>query len=172
MKNLLENNEVAELSNELIYRHYLMNRGKIRELFCEMTLAEYIALHMIASESKSSIIYEGRTYLKDLSDKMQMTIRQTSKMITELKDRGLVLWSHDGSGKEGTYFTITDTGSSLLARQEACLKDYYGKVIEAFGKENLIKLLQLMKQLDTVMTSKIEEMEVSEENDRDDGIDE
>ena len=103
---------------------------------------------------------------------MQMTIRQTSKMITELKDRGLVLWSHDGSGKEGTYVTITDTGSSLLARQEACLKDYYGKVIEAFGKENLIKLLQLMKQLDTVMTSKIEEMEVSEENDRDDGIDE
>ena len=55
MKNLLENNEVAELSNELIYRHYLLNRGKIRELFCEMTLAEYIALHMIASESKSSI---------------------------------------------------------------------------------------------------------------------
>ena len=60
----------------------------------------------------------------------------------------------------------------LIGEKEACLKDYYGKVIEAFGKENLIKLLQLMKQLDTVMTSKIEEMEVSEENDRDDGIDE
>lgn len=169
---VLENVEVEELSNELIYRHYLMNKGKIRELFQEMTLPEYVALHLIAAESKNSSIYAGRTYLKDLSEKMQMTIRQTSKMVGELKDRGLVLWSHDGNGKDGTFVMITDNGKELLAGQEVILKEYYRKVIEEFGKENLIGLLQLMKQLDTVMSSKIEEMEALKADGRIDRNDE
>lgn len=169
---ILGNKEVEELSNELIFRHYLMNKGKIREIFHEMALPEYVALHIIASESQHSSIYSGRTYLKDLSEKMELTIRQTSKMVGELKDRGLLLWSHDGNGKEGTYVTITDTGKKLLSVQEEVLREYYRKVIEEFGKDNLINLLQLMKQLDTVMYSKIEEMEVSEENGRTDEDDE
>ena len=169
---ILENREVEEFSNELIYRHYLTNKGKIQQLFREMTLSEYIALHIIASESKLSSIYSGRTYLKDLSEKMQLTIRQTSKMVGKLKDRGLVLWSHDGNGKEGTFVTITDTGRELLDEQETILKGYYRKVIEEFGKENLIEMLQLMKQLDTVMSSKIEEMEALEEDGRTDENDE
>lgn len=168
----IEAQEIEELSNELTYRHYLMNKGRIRELFCKMTLAEYIALHLISAESRHASIYEGRTYLKDLSEKMQLTIRQTSKMIGELKDRGLVLWSHDGNGKEGTFVTITEIGGKLLEEQEEILKKYYAQVIEEFGKQNLIDLLQLMKQLETVMSSKIEEMEVVKENDRTDEDDE
>lgn len=164
---VLENGEVEELSNELVYRHYLMNKGKIQELFCKMQLPEYIALHLIESESRHASIYSGRTYLKDLSEKMQLTIRQTSKMVGELKDRGLVLWSHDGNGKEGTFVTITDTGRAMLDEQEKIMKKYYREVIEEFGKENLIELLQLMKQLDTVMSSKIEEMEERERDGRD-----
>ena len=155
----MEKNEVVELSNELTYRHYLMDKGIIHELFQKMTIPEYIALHMIVLESESTVIYGGRTYLKELSEKMQLTIRQTSKMVGELRDRGLILWSHDGNGSEGTYVTITEMGRKLLEEQEQILKKYYGKVIGKFGKENMIKLLQLMKQLETVMSSEIEEME-------------
>ena len=42
-------------------------------------------------------------------------------------------------------------------------------VIEKYGKENLIQLLQLMKQLETVMSSEMEGMEGSAD---DDGTDE
>lgn len=169
---LLELNEVGELSNELIYRHYLMNKGKVSELFQKVTIPEYIVLHIIESESRKTTIYSGRTYLKDLSEKMQLTIRQTSNMISNLKNRGLVLWSHDGDGSEGTYVTITDMGKRLLDEQEKNLKNYYGKVIQKFGKQNLINLLQLMKQLDTVMSSELEESEITNENDGNNGIDE
>lgn len=157
----MEKNEVMELSNELTYHHYLMDRGNIRRLFKKMTIPEYIALHVIASESKNSMIYGGRTYLKDLSVKMQLTIRQTSKKMSDLKERGLISWSHDGDGSEGTYVTITETGERLFLEQEQILKEYYGKVIEKFGKQNLLDLLQLMKQLETVMNGEIEEMDVS-----------
>lgn len=161
---MAEKNEIQKLSNELTYRRYLMNDGKIHNLFKEVTIPEYIALHTICQESENSDIYSGRTYLKDLSERVQLTIRQTSRMIGELKDRGLVLWSHDGNGSEGTYVTITETGKKLFLEQEQVLKNYYGRVISKFGKENLIGLLQLMKQLETIMTGEIEEMEMMDEN--------
>ena len=151
--------DIVKLTNEITYHRYLMNKGQIRDFFKQLSIAEYIALHYISLDSEMSEIYSGRTYLKELAEKMQLTIRQTSKMVGDLRDRGLVLWSHDGNGSEGTYVTITETGQRLLDEQEEVLKNYYGKVIEKYGKENMIQLLCLMKQLETVMSSTLEEME-------------
>ncbi len=156
--------DITQLSNELTYRRYLMNKGQMYKVFKKMSIPEYIALHNIAVDSEISDIYSGKTYLKELSEKMQLTIRQTSKLIGQLRDRGLVLWSHDGDGSEGTYVTITETGEQVLSEQEEILKEYYGKVIEKYGRENLIQLLQMMKQLETVMSSEIEELEGASED--------
>lgn len=149
--------EILKLTNEFTYRKYLMNKEQIKDFFKKITVPEYIALHHVASGSEMSDIYSVRTYLKELSEKMQLTIHQTSKMIGILRDKGLLVWSHDGNGSEGTYVTITDNGRKLLQEQEDALKQYYEKVISRFGKENLIQLLQLMKQLETIMSSEIEE---------------
>ena len=151
--------DVLKLSNELMYRRYLLNKDQLRNFFKELSIPDYIALHIIQETEELTEIYEGRTYLKDLAEKMQMTIRQTSKMVGNLRDRGLLLWSHDGNGSEGTYVTITESGKKLLKNQERILRDYYGKVIEKYGKENLIQLLRLMKELETVMSSELERME-------------
>ncbi|MCI6429676.1 MAG: MarR family transcriptional regulator [Oliverpabstia sp.] len=151
--------DVLKLSNELMYRRYLLNKDQLRNFFKELSIPDYIALHIIQETEELTEIYEGRTYLKDLAEKMQMTIRQTSKMVGNLRDRGLLLWSHDGNGSEGTYVTITESGKKLLKNQEQILRDYYGKVIEKYGKENLIQLLRLMKELETVMSSELERME-------------
>ena len=151
--------DILKLSNELMYRRYLLNKDQLRNFFKELSIPDYIALHIIQETEELTEIYEGRTYLKDLAEKMQMTIRQTSKMVGNLRDRGLLLWSHDGNGSEGTYVTITESGKKLLKNQEQILRDYYGKVIEKYGKENLIQLLRLMKELETVMSSELERME-------------
>ena len=149
-----------------------MNKGKIQELFRKMTLQEYIALYTIVSERDGSSDHVGRSYLKNLSEKMQLTIRQTSQMVEKLKDRGLVLWSYDGTGSEGTYVTVTEMGEKLFQEQEKILRDCYGKVINKFGKENLTLLLKLMKQLDNLMCSEIKEMGEDDSYDRDDESDE
>lgn len=159
---LAAKDDITKLSNELTYRRYLMNKGQLRKLFKELDVPEYIALHCISATNETSSIYSGRTYLKELADKMQLTIRQTSKMVANLRDKGLLKWSHDGNGSEGTYVTITEMGQKLFREQEITLKDYYGRVIEKYGKENLILLLQLMKQLETVMSSEMEESEVQD----------
>lgn len=161
----MEKDDITKLSNELTYRRYLMNKHHITRLFKELSVSEYIALHKISETDETSEIYSGRTYLNELADKMQLTIRQTSKMVGNLKDRGLLLWSHDGNGSEGTYVTITEMGQKLLDEQEVILKNYYGRVIEKYGKENLVLLLHLMKQLESVMSSEMEGGESENEYD-------
>ena len=164
----LDKTDIMKLSNELTYQRHLFNREYRKDIFMKMSIPEYIALQYIAMEETSSI-YLGRTYLKDLADKLQMTMRQVSKMVEKLRDVGYVVWSHDGNGSEGTYVTITESGQRMLKSQEEILKEHYGKVFETFGKDNLIQLLSLMKQLETVMRSEMEKLEGDK---NDDGTDE
>ena len=151
--------DISVLSHEITYRRYLLNKGKVKDLFESISIPEYIALHSIARESEESSIYGQKTYLKDISAKMELTMRQTSKMIGDMRDRGLLIWSHDGNGSEGTYVTITPAGEEKLQEQEDVLKKFYGSVIESFGTEKLIQLLQLMQELETTMSLAFEKME-------------
>lgn len=88
-RNTTGQNEIGELSNELTYRRYLMNKDKIRELFRKVSVSEYIALYKIAFQGENSSLYSGKTYLKALAEKMELTIPQTSKMVEGLQDRGI-----------------------------------------------------------------------------------
>ena len=152
--------DITKLSNEFTYRKYMMSRDSVRHLFSKLSVAEYVALQSIEAISGDSAIYGGKAYLTDLSVRMQMSIRKTSKAVRDLRDRGYVKWSHD--------VTITDAGAKQLHAQETIIKDFYGNVINKFGKENMINLLILMKELDTVMESEIEEMQVVKNDDESD----
>lgn len=155
MKGNREKMDALKLGNELTTRRYLFNKVQVSKA---LNVPDYIAMRIIMGTEESGDIYDGRTYLTDISDKMQITIRQASKMISGLKDRGLVKWVHDGNGSEGTYVTITESGRQLFLQQEKMIKEFYEKVIEKFGEDNLVQLLNLMKQLETYMESEMEEM--------------
>jgi hypothetical protein len=60
--------------------------------------------------------------------------------------------------------TITPAGRELYQQQETMIRTYYGKVIEKFGADNLVSLLNLMKELETVMSSELEGMEGTEDD--------
>ncbi len=160
-----DNEDIIRMSNELIYQRHLFNREYMKDVFLKMSIPEYIALQYICAEETSDI-YSGRTYLKELADKLRMNMRQISQMVSRLRDAGYVVWSHDGNGSDGTYVMITESGRNMLNNQEEIFKKYYGKVFEKFGRDNLIQLLQLMKQLETVMSSEMEKMEVGRDDDR------
>lgn len=153
---------IRALSNELTYQAYIMNRDQIWRRLSDLSVREYVALHRITELGLASEIYSGKIYLKELAENMRLTIRQTSKLAGELRDRGLIEWSHDGNGNSGTYVSITPSGKKLLEENQERIINYYGRVIEKFGREKLIEMLQMMKQLDTVMQSELEEK--TEEN--------
>ena len=96
-----------------------------------------------------------KVYLADIAERMQMPVRQTSALIGRLRDRGFITWTHDGNGSEGTYVQITDLGRKKASEQEEILSGYYGNVIDKFGKENIVHLLQMMNELDSIMSEEI-----------------
>lgn len=156
-------NNITELAHELTYQRYLLNQGQANTLFQELSIPEYIALHYVSRAAGEK--NEEKTYLRDVAAELKLSIPQASKMVGKLRDKGLVSWSHDGDGSEGTYIIITDSGLRLMQTQEALLKDYYSRVTEKFGREKLTTLLELMIELEKVMDS-----ELTEEGDGADGI--
>lgn len=162
-KEEIRDSDIIKLSHELTYRRFLLSDGKIRSFFQKVSIPEYLALHMIKESEKSD--GTGKTYLKDIADKMQRTVRQTSRLVKALQERGLLAWSHDGDGSEGTYVTITESGRKILTEEEGMLKEFYGRVFAKFGKENLMQLLGLMKDLETEVRAEFKEMGVLDEND-------
>lgn len=157
---------ISELVNELVYRSYIMSRDQLQEHQQDLTVREYIALHRISSISSSPVIYKGRVYLKDIAEDLRLTIRQTSHIAEDLKNRGLVIWSHDGDGSEGTYLEITEIGKKKLSAKEKELNEYYGRVIKKYGKANTVVLLQMMKKLENVIESEFEELKEKEHDER------
>lgn len=149
--NAVDKKNIEKLSYELTYHKYLMNKDKVHHLFTDLTVAEYITLHDIAKLAPDRDVTNVKTYLQDLTGVLKMPIHGVSKLAGELKEKGLVIWSHDGNGSEGTYVTITERGLKLMERQEEILRKYYGAVIDRFGKENMINLLKKVEELETVV---------------------
>lgn len=159
-----QNNDIAMLAYELTYHRYLVDNDKAQNLFTELTPSEYIALHKIMKAASENGILTQKTYLKDLADGMEVSIHSISKMVGELKDRGLVKWSHDGNGSDGTYITLTESGIGSMTRQENILSEYYSRVIDQFGHDNLIALLKQMEVLEEIMNSEFAEKENNDGN--------
>ena len=145
------NDVIAKLAYDLTYHKFLLNKDKANHLFSEVDIAEYVALHLIYKTASVHSPHSEHTYLTDLAQKLDMPISGVSHMVSRLKERGFVLWSHTGNGSEGTFVSVTDSGIRAMKRQDAILEDYYGQVIEKFGRENLIQLLAQMEQLENVM---------------------
>ena len=76
-----------------------------------------------------------------------------------MNGKNLINWNHDGDGKDGTYITITEHGMKVFEKTDNKLRDFYTKVLENFGKEKMIQLLQLMKEFESVMRTEMEQME-------------
>lgn len=153
--------ELSILSNELITRKYLFNKMEARR---ELSIQDYIVMHIIAETNKDCAIYDGKAYLRDIAEKMNISIRHTSKLASELKEKGLIRWMHEGDGSNGTFVEITDEGSSLFEKERMRLEKFYGNVIEKFGVDNLRQMLNLMKQFETVVSGELEEDKHGEEH--------
>lgn len=163
-KNISGASGLGQLSNEITYRRYVMNKVNVKKFFREMTISEYIVLCMANVQDQDEGEDTSRVYLAEITEKLQIPVRQASAIVRNMRDRGLLLWSHDGNGSDGTYITITDLGKEKAAQQENVLIDYYGKVISKYGRENFVRVLHMMDELESVMSEQILQTEPEPES--------
>jgi DNA-binding MarR family transcriptional regulator len=151
------------IAHEITYRRYMLSKDDARFMLSDINIAEYIVLHYMCERLESDSIYSGKIYLSEISEKLNLPIRKTSKLIREMNGKNLISWDHDGDGKDGTYVTITEHGKTVFEETDGKLKDFYTRVLNKFGKEKIIQLLQLMKEFDSVMRTELEQMEDANE---------
>ena len=150
-----ENTQITELSRDFILSQYRMNKDNIIVLFKDLSVPEYLALRNILQYSTPEPDGTERIYLSDLSEKMKLSMPQISKMAERLNDKGLVVWTHERSGRNGTYVQITNAGKELLTNKEELFRDFFGRVIDRYGKDKMTELLQRMGELETIITDEI-----------------
>jgi hypothetical protein len=46
------NMDIADISNELVYRTYLINKDRIWEKLSDLSIIEYVALHRLAQDAR------------------------------------------------------------------------------------------------------------------------
>ena len=145
----MDKNTINKLAYDLTYQRYLLNKDKANYLFNVLSVGDYVVLHTV-------LCFEDKAYLEKLGEKLNLSISKMSNVATNLKNRGLVIWSHDGDGSEGTYLTVTETGLKLMDKQEDKLKNYYERVINRFGLKNTVDLIGKMTALETIMEEEME----------------
>lgn len=156
---------MQEIAHEITYRRYLLSRDNAKSMFQDIHITEYIVLEYMCEQKEKDSIYSDKIYLSEISEKLNLPIRKTSKLIREMKGKNLVRWDHDGDGKDGTYVAITEHGVKVFEETDGKLREFYTRVLQKFGKEKVVQLLQLMKEFDSVMRTELEQMEDMNETD-------
>ena len=167
-ENLKLGTDISSLSDEMTFRRYMGGLLNTRKIFRKMSTGNYVTVEIIerliekeygkdAQEDTSN-----RIYLKDLAAQLKMPMPKVSETVRDLNERGMVVWTHDGKGTEGTYITLTESGIRAAHEQQAILNDFYSRVIGEYGREKFISLLDMMADLDQVMETELEKIEADE----------
>lgn len=115
-----------------------MDKERRKNFYNGLELADYIALKVM---EKDCIDGKDKTYLKDLSSFMRISIPQTSAIASSLKDMGYALWKHDGKGTDGTYLVFTDAGRNFLKKERTITENIMVMLLLNLVKKELHRYL-------------------------------
>ena len=142
--------DISSIANEAIFLSYRFNHLNIGRFFGEMSVMDYTAVWIMSKKHG-----EKKVYLTDIAAELNMPLATVTKLAKSLTAKGLVTWTHDGNGEDGTYLQITERGTNIAAKQQQKLKDFYETVIEKFGRDNFVEWLTATSELTDVMTKEI-----------------
>ena len=158
----VDRKEFNELASEITYRRYMMDKVNLTKIFPDISTMDYIALWVISrlAEKKPD---SDKIYLQDIAADLKVPMNRVSEMIQKLRDKGVLIWTHDGDGSEGTYVKLTASGREAMKKQQEILGSYYRNVIEKFGKEEFVRMLQMLARLERIMDEESEKFVIEKE---------
>ena len=96
----------------------LFHSPAMRRLFQKNASDEYALIWLLSKHMKDSGI--EKIYLKDMVREMNLPLPKVTAIARSLQNKGLVTWTHDGNGEEGTYIMLTELAvSSVQTRRQA-----------------------------------------------------
>ncbi len=127
----------------------LFHSPALRHLFQEKASNEYALIWLLSKHTKDS--GSEKIYLKDMVRELGLPLPKVSAIVRSLDNKGLVRWTHDGSGEEGTYILLTDTAIASVQTKRQTMRAYHQRVVAAYGEEKFLHLLGEITQLEEIM---------------------
>lgn len=132
----------------------LFHSPALRRLFQTNASEEYALIWLLSKHTKDT--GNEKIYLKNIAREMDLPMQQVSAIARSLQDKGLVHWTHDGSGEEGTYILLTDTALASAKSHRQAMRTYHQRVVAAYGEENFLRLLGEITKLEEIMRQEAE----------------
>ncbi|MCR4840185.1 MAG: MarR family winged helix-turn-helix transcriptional regulator [Lachnospiraceae bacterium] len=143
-------NEIkANLAERFLYNRYLIGKESNSKLLNGLKLPEFVALHGLHLKFADDDTLD-RVYLKELAEEMDLPIPKTSEIVKALQAKGMVNWTFDGKGEDGTYVTITEKGERFLKDNKVYFEEFSEKIIERFGKERFEQFIGMMAEIEQI----------------------
>lgn len=155
---LILEKDLTTLANEITYRKYLLEKVNVKKLFSGISVLDYNAMQAILRFNEKKKNVTDRIYLRELSEELKIPISRVSQMIGRLQENGMVRWKHEGKGEQGTYIEITDRGVEAVKKQQDILKSFYGTVVTRYGIDKFVQMLDMVTELENIMTDELEKI--------------
>ena len=134
----------------------LFHSPALRHLFQENASDEYALIWLLSKHTKDT--GSEKIYLKDIVRELNLPMPKASAIARSLQNKGLVRWTHDGNGEEGTYILLTDTAVTSVQAHRQTLRAYHQRVVAAYGEEKFLHLLGEIAQLEEIMRQEAEKV--------------
>lgn len=134
----------------------LFHSPALRRLFQENASDEYALIWLLSKHTKDS--GSEKIYLKDMVKELNLPLPKVTAIARSLQGKGLVRWTHDGNGEEGTYILLTETALTSVQARRQTLRRYHQQVVAAFGEERFLHLLGEIAQLEEILRQEAEKV--------------
>lgn len=151
---------MQEISKKAV-EEFFVETFNVDRIFNSVKRADYLFLYYIEHCSKSSK-HETGAYLWELAETMELSIKEISKAVSNLHDKGYVEWKTNAE-KSKTYVELTATAVKLMDEERAYMKRCYDEIQNTVGWEEVARMAATMKRITGVLREcrapKDEEME-------------
>lgn len=134
----------------------LFHSPDMRRLFQKNASDEYALIWLLSKHMKDS--GSEKIYLKDMVREMNLPLPKVTAIARSLQNKGLVTWTHDGNGEEGTYIMLTELAVSSVRTRRQTLRSYHQRVVSAFGEERFLHLIGEIAQLEEILKQEAEKV--------------
>ncbi len=146
----MQEKDILELSDRIIKTRYSLDADHLNLVFKDISVSDYMILAKLGHRMGFNNP-ETKVYLSEISRELDRPINRVSQMVQNLQDKGYIYWEHDQEQRKGTYIYISETGREAMIRQQNILRRYCENIVERIGKDNVIKILDMMSHLEMVM---------------------
>ena len=134
----------------------LFHSPALRRLFQANASDEYALIWLLSKHTQDT--GSEKIYLKEMVRELNLPLPKVTAIARSLQSKGLVRWTHDGNGEEGTYILLTETALTSVQARRQTLRRYHQQVVAAFGEERFLHLLGEIAQLEEILRQEAEKV--------------